>query len=144
MLFYDGLSEDAGSVSVPRRPSDLLCVVELAWNCADLGVVVPSSQNSMSPSPSSPRLTRSPFSRIMSSSVTRLSEKIYDPLAESKSPRRFTNLEMVTDQVPVLAARTRYENGAVVVALLRDAVRRPCAARFARKGQLVRRDLVAL
>lgn len=47
------------------------------WNCADRSVDVPSSQNSTSPSAlSKPFLTRLPFSRIRSSMVIDLSEKI--------------------------------------------------------------------
>jgi hypothetical protein len=47
------------------------------WKCADRGVELPSSQNSTSPSAlRDPFLTRFPFSRMRSSIVTDLSEKI--------------------------------------------------------------------
>jgi hypothetical protein len=69
-----GVCEDFCAASVSRSsPLGL----ESVWNWADRGVALPSSQNSTSPSAlREPLLTRLPFSRIRSSTVTDLSEKI--------------------------------------------------------------------
>lgn len=84
-VFYVFFSDAGGSVSVPSGASGSLFVDEFGWKCDDRGVVVPSSQNSTSPSaPSVPRLTRLPLSRMMSSMVTRLSENIW---SESGLPK---------------------------------------------------------
>lgn len=56
--------------------------VESGWKCADLGLVLPSSQNSISPSAFRvPFLTRWPLSRMRSSMVRDLSENILSYLA---------------------------------------------------------------
>ena len=54
------------------------------------------------------------------------------------------DLQVVADEVPRLAAGARYQHRAVVVPLLRDAVRRARQARLAREGQLVGGDVPSL
>jgi hypothetical protein len=72
-----GVAEAGGSVNLPSSASGSLFVVVFGMKLADRGVVVPSSQNSTSPSAlREPFFTNCPFSRMRSSMVTDLSEKI--------------------------------------------------------------------
>jgi hypothetical protein len=117
------------------------------WKCADRGVEEPSSQNSTSPSAlREPRLTRPPFSFIRSSIVTDLSEKIYTMLAAEG--RRWhvqqTNLQVVADQMPVLATRARDQYCPLVIALLRQSMRRACLAHLARECKLIGWHLISV
>lgn len=50
---------------------------------------------------------------------------------------RTTHLQVIADQMPRLAVRTRYQHRALVVPLLRHAVRRARQARLARERDLV-------
>jgi hypothetical protein len=54
------------------------------------------------------------------------------------------DFEMVANQVPILAVWARDQDSSVVVSLLGQAMRRARLADFARKRQLVGRDLLAL
>lgn len=109
------------------------------WNCADRGVELPSSQNSTLPSAlSEPFLTRLPFSRIRSSMVTDLSEKIYSSQWScSYYAWEVTCLQMVADQMPVFTLRASDQHRPLVVALLRQAMRGARLADIAREGQFV-------
>ena len=72
-----GLKGTGDSVSLPSSACGSLLVVVFGKKLADRGVVVPSSQNSTSPSALRvPFFTNCPFSRIRSSTVTDLSENI--------------------------------------------------------------------
>jgi hypothetical protein len=126
-----------GSGCSARRLSPL--GFDSAWNCAERGVVLPSSQNSTSPSAlKEPLLTRLPFSRIRSSIVTDLSENTCQPLDCTASSCVLSSyLEMIRNQMPVLAARTLDQDSSMMVSLFRQAMRRPCLADVACEGEFV-------
>lgn len=76
--FSDGFLVSGCSTNLPSGASGSLFIVLFGMKLADRGVVEPSSQNSTSPSAlKEPRFTSWPFSRMRSSIVTDLSEKIY-------------------------------------------------------------------
>lgn len=54
------------------------------------------------------------------------------------------DLEMVTDQVPIFAVRTSYQDRSMMVALFGQAMRRARLADIARESELVGRDLVSV
>jgi hypothetical protein len=91
-------------------------------------------------------LTRLPFSFIKSSMVTDLSEKIYTMLAAEGQRWHVqqTNLQVVADQMPVLATRARDQYSSLVIALLRQSMRRAGLAHLARECQLIGWHLVSV
>lgn len=72
----------------------------------------------------------SPFSFTMSSMVTGLSEKIFGTHCQSTAPDRRTlntHLEMVRNQMAILAARASHQNSSMMKSLLGYLVSSSCA-----------------